>query len=98
MNSLYLYCMQQLLPVNCWYMRSLDESYAVHEMDGFNESAFEIEFLTYMNHIHECLNYPCIKSKQTEGGREITILGYKVDGYCDLIYWLMHYRPTRSRL
>ena len=26
-NSLYPYCMQQFLPVNCWYRRRADESY-----------------------------------------------------------------------
>ena len=50
-------------------------------MDGFNQSAFEIEFLTYMNHVHKEL----IKSKHTEGGREITILGFRVDGGCEPI-------------
>ena len=54
-------------------------------MDGFNQSAFEIEFLTYMNHVHKELNYPPIKSKHTEGGREITILGFRVDGSCEPI-------------
>ena len=48
--------------------RCADESYVTRRMDGFKESAFEIEFLTYMNHIHKRLNYPCIKSKLTEGG------------------------------
>ena len=54
-------------------------------MDGFKESAFEIEFLTYMDYIHKRLNYPSIKSKYSEGGRDIIILGYRVDGYCDPI-------------
>ena len=84
-NSLYPYCMQQFLPVNCWYRRRASESYTARRMDGFNESAFKIEFLTYMNHTHKRLNYPFIKSKYSEGGRDIIILGYRVDGYCDPI-------------
>ena len=51
-------------------------------MDGFNQSAFEIEFLTYMNHVHKQLNYPPIKSKHTEGGIEIR---FRVDGSCEPI-------------
>ena len=54
-------------------------------MDGFNQSAFEIKYLTYMNHVHKELNYPPIKCKHTEGGREITILGFRVDGSCEPI-------------
>ena len=61
-NSLYPYCMQQFLPVNCWYRRRAGESYKGRQMDGFNQSAFEIEFLTYMNHVHKELNYPLLNT------------------------------------
>ena len=83
--SLYPYYMQQFLPVNCWYRQRADESYKACQMDGFNQRAFEIEFLTCMNHVHKQLNYPPIKSKHTEGGRESIILGFRVDGCCEPI-------------
>ena len=54
-------------------------------MDGFNQSAFEIEILTYMNHVHKQLKYPPFKSKHTQGGHEITILRFRVDGCCEPI-------------
>ena len=74
-NSLYPYCMQQFLPVNCCIDDALMRAISYGLTNGcFNQSAFEIEFLTYMNHVHKELNYPPIKSKHTEGGREITIL------------------------
>ena len=78
-NSLYPSVMRGFLPVYCWYRRRADQGFRAERMDN-NLSALEKEVILFLNHDRQQAKLEPIKTKETNGGNEIVICGYKVDG------------------
>jgi hypothetical protein len=79
-NSMYPKCLQDWLPVNAWYRRTEVNNFKAERMDGFNQSNLEMEVLTYSNHKRVQGGLPPILTKHSNGGHEIYIHNYRVDG------------------